>query len=101
MSDFDPNDRTPLIVAGGTRHAVILDGVVINVILWDGTTEFHPGDGCDLVPIPEDSLIGPGDEVTLAKGNVTLTKRAEPATVEPTVEERLAQLEATVDGAPH
>lgn len=26
------------------RYAVILNGVVVNIVLWDGVTEWNPGD---------------------------------------------------------
>jgi len=31
------------------RYAVVRDGQIENVILWDGVTEFDPGVGVDLV----------------------------------------------------
>lgn len=41
------------------RYAVVADGVVVNVALWDGTTEWTPAG--ELVALPADSTVGPGD----------------------------------------
>lgn len=34
------------------RHAIVrrLDGVIVNVIEWDGRTKWSPPEGCDAVP---------------------------------------------------
>jgi hypothetical protein len=35
------------------RYAVVnADGLVVNVVLWDGTSEFDAGDGMTLVDLP-------------------------------------------------
>jgi len=31
------------------RYAVVKDGEVVNVILWDGSAEYDPGEGLTLV----------------------------------------------------
>jgi hypothetical protein len=46
------------------RYAVIdIDGTVVNVIVWDGVTPYDPGEGLTLVPMAEDSTVGPGDVI--------------------------------------
>jgi len=39
-----------------SNYAMIENGVVTNVCLWDGETPFNPGDDITLVIIPEGSL---------------------------------------------
>lgn len=39
-------------------YAVIRDGTVVNVILWDGKTEYDPGTGVELLPLPAGVGIG-------------------------------------------
>ena len=41
-----------------TRYAIIENGVVGNVALWDGATEW--ADAAGAIPLPEDSPVGPG-----------------------------------------
>jgi hypothetical protein len=33
-------------------YAHVVDGVVVNVSLWDGVTTFNPGDSVTMVPLP-------------------------------------------------
>ncbi len=40
------------------RYAVVRDGVVENVVLWDGESDWAPPEGSTLV---EDIAAGPGD----------------------------------------
>lgn len=41
------------------KYAIILDGLVIGVAIWDGKAEWNPT--CDeLVELSDDSAIGPG-----------------------------------------
>jgi hypothetical protein len=40
------------------RYAVIENGVVVNVIEWDGETEWTPGDDYDVIDCP--ASVGPG-----------------------------------------
>lgn len=40
------------------RYAVIEDGTVVNVILWDGIGDMF--DAQTLIELPDDSLVGPG-----------------------------------------
>lgn len=48
-------DRTPLVVAGGQRHAVVdKDGIVHNVILWDGATAYETHEDLRLVALGPD-----------------------------------------------
>jgi hypothetical protein len=35
------------------RYAVIEDGIVVNVIIWDGATEWSPPEGQQVVPSNE------------------------------------------------
>lgn len=35
------------------RYAIVKDGVVINVALWDGKSEWDPGEGCH--PVQSDT----------------------------------------------
>lgn len=38
------------------RYAIIVDGIIANIILWDGNTEnWQPEEGVDAVLIPEDT----------------------------------------------
>ena len=34
------------------HYAVIADGKVVSVVVWDGVSEYDPGDGLTLVPLP-------------------------------------------------
>ncbi|MTV59043.1 hypothetical protein GM547_13415 [Streptococcus pneumoniae] len=40
------------------RHAIVIDGAVVNVVIWDGNTEFNPGG--ELIALPDDSAVSPG-----------------------------------------
>ena len=40
------------------KYAHIEDGVVTNVSLWDGVSEFDPGEGVTLVLANDDAIIG-------------------------------------------
>lgn len=42
------------------RYAVLCDGTVLNVILWDGETVYDPGVNCTLKLLPEDSPVSAG-----------------------------------------
>lgn len=49
------------------RHAIVIDGLVTNVVLWDGKlydpktrTGWNPPSGAEALPLPEGSLVGPG-----------------------------------------
>ena len=33
-------------------YAHVVDGLVVNVSLWDGVTEYQPGEGVEMVPLP-------------------------------------------------
>lgn len=77
------------------RYALIKDGIVERVIIAE--PEILPEldlDADELVKIASNRSIGPGD----AYDGATFTKAPEPEPVEkgPTLEERLAQLEAKV-----
>jgi len=36
--------------------AAIKDGIVVNVVVWDGVTEYNPGKGIELVCIDETNV---------------------------------------------
>lgn len=38
------------------RYAIISDGIVSNVIVWDGVTEWQPPDGTTLVELTVDEF---------------------------------------------
>lgn len=40
------------------RYALIRNGIVENVILWDGVTNWEPGDGLVAIPCPDWVSIG-------------------------------------------
>jgi hypothetical protein len=40
------------------RHALIEDGIVINVIVWDGESPYDPGEGVTIKPCSD--LVGAG-----------------------------------------
>lgn len=40
------------------RYAVILDNRVVNVVLWDGVTDWHPGDEYTVIDCPDEVGIG-------------------------------------------
>jgi hypothetical protein len=43
------------------RYALVdVDGLVVNVIVWDGETDYIPDDGLTAVPVPDDVVAGPG-----------------------------------------
>lgn len=44
-----------------SRYAVVCDGSVENVVLWDGASEWAPDDGRQLVALPDDHVVNPGD----------------------------------------
>lgn len=48
------------------RYALVKDGIVQNVILWDGAAPYTPPDGCEAVADPDaEARIGLGyDEQT-------------------------------------
>lgn len=47
-----------------TRWCIIQGGVVVNTILWDGETEYDPGEGVELVPEGTPGLVYPVDDFT-------------------------------------
>jgi hypothetical protein len=42
------------------RYAHVINDQVTNVSLWDGTTDWEPGDGSTLHQLEDDSPVGPG-----------------------------------------
>lgn len=59
-----------------TRYALVCGGVVDNVALWDGETDWTPPDDCDLIRLTDDQAVSPGDTYD---GGSTFA----PATTEP------------------
>lgn len=43
-----------------STYAIVENGVVANVIVWDGVAEYTPPDGTALVQIPDGTYTGPG-----------------------------------------
>lgn len=43
-----------------SRYALVRDGQVVNVALWDGKTEWTPDEGCTVHKLADDSQVGPG-----------------------------------------
>jgi hypothetical protein len=43
-----------------SRYAIVCDGQVVNVCLWDGVTDWTPDEGCTVHKLPDDSPVGPG-----------------------------------------
>lgn len=43
------------------KYAIIKDGVVDNIVLWDGKTPYDPGKGCVLVDLAGLDAVGIGD----------------------------------------
>lgn len=43
-----------------SRYALVCDGQVINVTLWDGKTDWTPDEGCTVHKLADDSPVGPG-----------------------------------------
>jgi hypothetical protein len=43
------------------RYAVVRDGVVENLIVWDGNPGWQPAEGSFVVLIPDDSQVAIGD----------------------------------------
>lgn len=42
------------------RYAIVQDGVVVNIILWDGETEWTPPEGTTVHACPDEVGIGWG-----------------------------------------
>lgn len=40
------------------RYALVCDGEVVNVILWDGEEEYTPAEGCEIVEVSDEISIG-------------------------------------------
>lgn len=66
------------------RHAVVVDGAVVNVVLWDGKAEFDAGG--DLVALSDGSAVSAG--WTIANG-----EWAQPSPVPEEVDSRQSALD--------
>ena len=42
------------------NYAIVENGIVINVTIWDGEAPWQPPEGCDLVPLQNGAGIGWG-----------------------------------------
>jgi hypothetical protein len=42
------------------NYAIINNGTVINIVLWDGVSPYNPGSGNTLVLIPADTFVNIG-----------------------------------------
>lgn len=76
------------------RYALVdADGLVVNVLLWDGEAEWAPPDDLTLLRLADDSPVQLGDTID-AKGNVITRAPAElpPPTVDYVVEQVKANL---------
>lgn len=51
------------------RYALVKDGKVANVILWDGSQPFNPPDGSTPVPISEEDFVDIGYAATYSDGS--------------------------------
>lgn len=38
-------------------YAIIANGIVVNIILWDGESDWAPQDGQIAVPVPDDVFV--------------------------------------------
>ena len=41
-------------------YAVVVDGMGVNIVVWDGTSHYDPGEGATLVKLDHDGLGGIG-----------------------------------------
>lgn len=41
-------------------YAVVKDGIVVNLVIWDSISDYSPGDQCSLVLVPDGILVGMG-----------------------------------------
>ena len=97
---------------GVLKHALIKDGIVQNVILLDPDVAYTPPDGCECIPCGEGPNTGDpktrrashGDRAVKVRGarakdrpyDFEPAPKPEPVAPEPTLEERIAALEAMV-----
>ncbi|WP_208450778.1 hypothetical protein [Burkholderia cenocepacia] len=40
-----------------SKYAIVESGVVANIVLWDGTSEWDPPTGAQVVPVPAGTLV--------------------------------------------
>lgn len=43
-----------------TTYAIVENGLVTNIIVWDGIASFTPPNGSTLVKVPDGTYTGPG-----------------------------------------
>ncbi len=74
------------------RYAVVRDGVVENVVLWDGESDWAPPEGSILV---ETAAAGPGDTYDGAKFRKSVAPpQAKPVTLEDVIAALPAEIRA-------
>lgn len=61
------------------RYAVVDgDGLVTNVVEWDGETEYDPGEGLELVEVEEDAIANPGVTIHNSRARKAETRWVNP-----------------------
>lgn len=40
-----------------SSYAIVESGIVANVVLWDGTSEWNPPSGAEVVQVPAETLV--------------------------------------------
>lgn len=83
------------------KVALIKDGVVENIVEWDGKSEWSPGDGYTQKIIDEQNAADIGDVYDAKADALSKPIQADPAPVDPQVdvkpwEDRLAKVEADI-----
>lgn len=43
------------------RYALVKDGFVVNTIIWDGESEWSPGEGVTAIPLDDSDAVSIGD----------------------------------------
>ncbi|AMO79706.1 hypothetical protein [Obesumbacterium proteus] len=48
------------VTSTATQYAVIESGIVVNIVMWDGASDWAPPDGSEEVKIPAGTIAGIG-----------------------------------------
>lgn len=51
-----------------SRYALIVDGIVVNIVLWDGKSDWHPPKGNICIKIDEDTFVSEGFKYSESSG---------------------------------